>query len=155
MKVSVALAGLLWPALAFGQQAYTNADLAKFDVPGAYTNQDLRRLPPLAVQREAVAKLPAFVMPAPDESLPYQRSYNAIKDTREMFARELAFELNRVEFSRSAFAGDGQSFAPRPGYGAKVAPLIRELEKRIALLDGQLEDVADQARRAGITIDKR
>src|SRR2546428_2839608 len=47
MKVSVVLAGLVWPVLAFGQQFYTNADLAKLDVPGAYTSDDLKRLPPL------------------------------------------------------------------------------------------------------------
>ena len=46
----------LWPALAFGQQAYTNADLVNIQVPGAYTNQDLKRLPSLPVAKASAAR---------------------------------------------------------------------------------------------------
>jgi len=154
MKVSVVLAGLVWPVLAFGQQSYTNADLAKFDVPGAYTNQDLRRLPPLAVQKEPAAKLPSFAPPAA-ESSPYQESYDGIRYTRDALALELDLELKRVDFSESGFAGDRRSFAPRLGYRTRVASLILELEKRIALLDRQIGDLVDQARRGGVRIDQR
>ena len=154
MKVSMVLAGLVWPALAFGQQSYTNADLTKFDVPGAYTNQDLRRLPPLAVQKEPASKLPWFAPPAAEIS-PYQESYDGMRYTRDSLAAELDLELKRVDFSRSGFAGDTRSFEPRLGYGAHVASLILELEKRIALLDRQMEVLVDQARRGGVRIDQR
>jgi len=155
MRVSVLLAGLVWPVLAFGQQVYTNADLAKFDVPGAYTNEDLRRLPPLAIQREAAATLPPFVSHAPAERNEYQESYDGLKSGHDTFAVELDIELKRVEFSESAFAGDTRSFAPRLGYRVRVGSLILELQKRIALLDSEMDDLVDQARRAGVTIDQR
>jgi hypothetical protein len=154
MKVSVVLAGLVWPVLAFGQQAYTNADLTKFDVPGAYTNEDLRRLPPLAVQKEPAATLRPFVSHPPAERSEYQESYDALKSTRDSFACELNLELKRVEFSESAFAGDTRSFEPRLGYRVRVASLILELQKRIAILDCQMDDLVDQARRADVTIDQ-
>jgi hypothetical protein len=157
MKVSVILAGLVWPVLAFGQQLYTNADLAKFDVPGAYTNEDLRRLPPLVVQKAPVATLPPFVAqtPAPDTIARYEDAYSSLKQTRDALAFELEFELRRVDFSESPFAGDTRSFGPRLGYRSRVAPLILELEKRVALLDHQMEALAQDALRTGVVIDQR
>src|SRR5262245_37620998 len=156
MKVSVVLAGLLWPAVAFGQQLYTNADLAKFDVPGAYTNEDLRRLPPLAVQKESAEKLPPYFPVVTDAQIRAQRTYDDLRSYRDAFAYELDLGLQRVEFSRSPYAGNPNAlFEPRLGYGAKVYTLILELEKRIAILDGQMEDLVDQARRDGILLETR
>lgn len=154
MKVSVVLLGLVWPVLTFGQQLYTNADLTKFDVPGAYTNEDLKRLPPLAVQ-----KLPAFTTPPyappPREDAAYQSAYDSLRLTREALAAEIDFEMGRVAFSESALAGGSSAIAPRLGYRAGVAPLILELRKRVALLDRQMDGLLDAARRAGAVIDQR
>ena len=157
MRMSVVLAGLVWPALAFGQQLYTNADLAKLDGPGAYTNDDLRRLPPLVVQKEPAAQLPPFVIPAPSPYLieHYLSSYDNLREGRDSLAFELEFELKRVEFSESAFAGDTKSFEPRLGYRTQVGDLIRELEKRIAILDFQMEMLVQDARKAGVEIGQR
>jgi hypothetical protein len=157
MKVSVVLAGLVWPVLAFGQQQYTNADLAKFEVPGAYTNQDLRRLPPLAMQKAPAAALPQFVAPAPAPFLVahYEGTYRDMQQARESLAFELDYELRRVEFSESAFAGDPQSFEPRLGYRTRVLPLVVELQKRIAILDFQMGALIRDARRDGIEIGTR
>jgi len=156
MKVSVLLAGFLWPAVAFAQQSYTNADLAKFDVPGAYTNEDLRRLPPLAVQREAAVNLPPFLPVVSQAQLRLQKTYDDLGSIRDSLALELDLELSRVEFSRSPFAGNPNSlFEPRLGYGAKVYTLILELEKRIAILDGEMEDLVDQARSDGLFLETR
>ena len=156
MKVSVVLAGLLWPAIAFAQQTYTNADLAKFDVPGAYTNEDLRRLPPLAVQREAAVNLPPFVRVVSQEQLQLQNTYDDLGSIRDSLALELDLELSRVDFSRSPFAGNPNSlFEPRLGYGAKVYTLILELEKRIAIVDGEMEGLVDRARSEGILLETR
>ncbi|HKB07922.1 MAG TPA: hypothetical protein VKF61_06580 [Candidatus Polarisedimenticolia bacterium] len=156
MKVSVVLVGLLWPAVAFAQQTYTNADLEKFDVPGAYTNEDLRRLPPLAVQRQAAVNLPPFVPVVSQAQLRLQKTYDDLGSIRDSLALELDLELSRVEFSRSPFAGNPNSlFEPRLGYGAKVYTLILELEKRIAILDAEMEDLLDQARRDGFLIETR
>ena len=155
MKRSIVLAALLWPAVAFGQQLYTNADLTKFDVPGAYTNEDLSRLSPLAVQKTPAATLPPFVRPSPAALPPYQEAYDSVKGTRDAFAYEMELEQKRVEFSESPFAGYTDTFAPRLGYRTQVADLILELRKRIALLDYQMRELVDQARRAGVTIDQR
>jgi len=157
MKVSVVLAGLVWPVLAFGQQLYTNADLSKIDVPGAYTNQDLRRLPPLAMQKEPAATLPRFVAIAPSDYTiaRYEDDYRSLRQGRDSLAFELDLELKRVDFSESAFAGDTRSFEPRLGYRTRVAPLILELEKRIAILDHQIETLLHDALRAGVEIETR
>ncbi len=160
MKRSVLLAVCLWPALAYGQQTYTNADLPKFAVPGAYTNEDLKQLAPLAIQRTPAAPTP-FVAIEPVSSAFYQSAYDSMKRTRAALAEEREFEMARVEYSESAFAGDsmnygsGRGFAPRLGYATKVAAFIGELDRRIALLDRQMDDLRDAARRAGAAIDLR
>ncbi|OLD62466.1 MAG: hypothetical protein AUI47_12435 [Acidobacteria bacterium 13_1_40CM_2_68_5] len=155
MKVSVVVAGLVWPVLAFGQQLYTNADLAKFDVPGAYTNDDLRRLPPLAVQSAPAVPTPPYAAPAPAEGASYQANYDNLKLTRMALAGELDFELNRIAFSEAAFAGNTSEIEPRLGYRSRVSSLVLELKKRVALLDQQMDDLAGLARRAGVAIDPR
>lgn len=154
MKRVVVLMVCLAPAMAFAQESYTNADLAKFQVPGAYTNQDLKRLPPLPVQKAPAAKLPAYE-PAPAPSASLQAWYDSLKIERDALAAELEYEKGRVEFSESAFAGDSQSFDVRLGYRCEATPLIRELTKRVTLLDMQMETTLDEARRAGALIDRR
>jgi len=153
MKVSVVLMGLVWPVLTFGQQLYTNADLAKFDVPGAYSNQDLKRLPPSPSPRGVIGQ-PAYT-PPPREDAAYQRAYDGLRLTRDALQGEIDFENGRVSFSESAWAGDTGVIAPRLGYRAAVATLVLELEKRIALLDRQMDIVLDAARRAGAVVDQR
>jgi len=154
MKVVLVVAACLVPAAAFAQETYTNADLAKFQVPGAYTNSDLKRLPPLATQKAPAALLPAYV-PEEVPSAPWQAAYDNLKGQRDGLLAEIAIEKSQVDFSESAFAGDSRSFDPRLGYRAEVTPLIRELAKRVAVLDKRLDDLADRARRAGVTLDRR
>jgi hypothetical protein len=156
MRVFVVLALALWPALAHAERTYTNADLVDLEVPGAYTNEDLRRLSPLAVQRQAIATPPPYApRRAPSEA--YQAIYDELRLERDLLAAELAIERERVAFSESAFAGDPSSEPGRPrlGYKARVAGLMAELAKRVALLDVHLEALRDQARRAGASIDTR
>jgi hypothetical protein len=163
MKHVVILAACLVPAAAFAQESrtYTNADLAKIQVPGAFTNQDLKRLPPLPVQKApAVPKAaaqPVQVEEAPAAGLAeaYQTYYGNVRADRDVLAAELAYEIGLVEFSESAFAGDTRSFDVRLGYRSQAVDLIRELTKRVALLDARLDAVADEARRAGVSIDRR
>ena len=57
--------------------------------------------------------------------------------------------------SSAAFAGNPGEIEPRLGYRVKVAPLVLELKKRVALLDQQMDDLAAAARRAGVAIDQR
>ncbi len=160
MKRSVLLAACLWPALAYGQQTYTNADLVKFEVPGAYTNEDLKRLAPLAIQKAPAVATPVIEIPQPSGTF-YQSTYDGLQRARAALVEEREFELQRVAFSESAFAGDsqnygpGRTFAPRLGYATKVAGWVGELEKRIALLGRQIDDLRDAARRAGVFLELR
>jgi len=158
MKHFVILAACLVPAAAFAQEAktYTNADLVKIQVPGAYTNEDLKRLPPLPVQKgPKVAAAPQVeAAPAPATEA-FQAYYNSVGADRDILAAELAYEIGLVEFSESAFAGDTRSFDVRLGYRSQAVELIRELTKRVALLDARLEAVTDEARRAEVRLDLR
>jgi hypothetical protein len=154
MKGFVVLAVCLAPALAYGQQTYTNADLSGFQVPGAYTNEDLKRLPPLAIQRAPAAALPRFE-PVPSRGAAYQALYDSLARAQESFSAEIEYEKDLVGYSESAFAGDTSDFTVRLGYRAQAAPLIRELVKRKALLGRQLDEVADAARRAGAPVERR
>lgn len=154
MKVLVVLMGLVWPVLTFGQQLYTNADLAKFDVPGAYSNKDLRRLPPSPPRPRGVIGVPPYA-PAPREDAAYQRAYDGLRLTRDALQAELDFEMGRIAFSESAMAGNSGVVEPRLGYRAAVAPLILELQKRVALLERQMDTVRDAARGAGAVVDPR
>jgi hypothetical protein len=162
MKHVVVLAVWLVPAAALAQEAktYTNADLVKIEVPGAYTNQDLKRLPPLAVQKApapAAARGTAPVAeeaPAPPTEA-FQAYFNSVRVDRDILMSELQYEIDQVAFSESAFAGDTRSFDVRLGYRAQARPLIQELAKRVALLDMRLDAVADEARKAGVTLDRR
>ena len=155
MKRVLVLAACLVPAAAFAQDSYTNADLAKFQVPGAYTNQDLKRLSPLPMQgKPAAATLPTYQAPAPPTAA-YQSYYDNLRGERDSLQTEIDIEMGLVDFSESAFAGDTRSFDVRLGYRAQAAPLIRELSKRVALLDAQLGRLEDQARREGAGLDRR
>ena len=168
MKHAVVLAVWLVPAAAFAQSTttpqgtttYTNADLVKFQVPGAFTNEDLKRLPATGVtvlKAPAVKAAPrgeAEEAPAPLTDA-YQAYYGNVRADRDVLAAELAYEIGLVEFSESAFAGDTRSFDVRLGYRSQAAELIRELTKRVALLDARLDSVADEARKAGVVLDRR
>jgi hypothetical protein len=157
MKIAVALAIWLVPVAAFAQDVtYTNADLAKFQVPGAYTNQDLKRLPPLIVQKPTSAPAPQIQAPAAPSAQEegWQNYYWNVRADRDALQAELDYEIGQVEFSESAFAGDTRAFEPRLGYRAQARPLILELKKRIALLDARMDAVLDDARRAGFALQR-
>lgn len=161
MKHAVVLAVWLVPAAALAQEAktYTNADLVKIEVPGAYTNQDLKRLPPLPVQKvqapvAAHGAVPVVEAPAPPTEA-FQAYFNSVRVDRDMLMSELQYEIDQVAFSESAFAGDTRSFDVRLGYRAQARPLIQELAKRVALLDARLDAVSDEARKAGVLLDRR
>jgi hypothetical protein len=154
MKRYLLLAVVFWPALALGEETYTNADLLKLDVPGAYTNEDLKRLPPLPMQAEPAARTPVVELPRVPTGQ-FQAVYEGLARARAALAAEREYEIGSVEASESASAGDARSFEPRLGYRSKAAPFIRELTKRIALLDRQIDDLLDAARRAGAVIDHR
>jgi hypothetical protein len=157
MKNVVALAIWLLPAAALAQDAttYTNADLVKIQVPGAYTNEDLKRLPPITILKSpapAAAPAPPAEVSAQQQS--WQNYYWNVRADRDALQAELDYEIAQVEFSESAFAGDTRAFEPRLGYRSQARPLILELKRRVALLDARLESVLDDARRAGFALER-
>ena len=154
MKRILILMICLCPVLAFAQEAYTNADLIDIEVPGAYTNEDLRKLPPLAVQARPAAPGPVIAIPPVDSSF-YQAAFDDLSRVRRSLQAELDYEAKQIAFSESAFAGRTQSAAPRLGYRNKVRGLVQELIKRITLVDTQIEFVLEDARKAGAFVDKR
>ena len=156
MRALVLLALAVWPALAYAERTYTNADLASFQVPGAYTNEDLRTLSPLAVQKEAAFTPPPYVPLRPPVAA-YQAIYDSLRLERESLEAELDVERARVAFSESAFAGDPTQREgwPRLGYKLKAVTLMAELAKRAALLDRRIETVLEDARHAGASIETR
>ena len=154
MKRIILLAVCLVPALVYGQQTYTNEDLIKIRVPGAYTNQDLRRLSPLPVQREPAAEVPEVSIPRPARVF-FQARYDSLYEARAALLTEIAIEEEKVAFSESAFAGDTSGPGPRLGYRTKAFVLIEELEKRVDLLEAQMEFVAETSRRAGALVERR
>jgi hypothetical protein len=158
-KSFVVLAVCLAPAAAFAQDSktYTNADLAKFQVPGAYTNEDLKRLPAVPVLRGAAAAKPSpsAAEPEPAAAGAMQSWYDSIRSERSRLESEVAVEKELVDYSESAFAGDTRSFDVRLGYRAQARPLIIELMKRIAILDREMDLASDEARKAGVTLDRR
>lgn len=154
MKRVLLLMICLSPALAFGEELYTNADLAKFEVPGAYTNEDLRQLPPLAIQTAPANVLPPFTPPRVDHAA-YQAAFNNLRMQRDVIQTQIDIELGLVEFSESSRAGYTQDFTPRLGYRATAGVWVLELMKRLALADAGIERFLDDVRRAGAVIDKR
>jgi hypothetical protein len=156
MRAVVLLALALWPALAYAERTYTNADLVGFQVPGAYTNDDLRGLPPLAVQKSAAFEPPPYV-PRRVPVAAFQALYDGLRQEREALAEELDLERARVAFSESAFAGDPAPTEGRPrlGYRMKAAPLMAELAKRVDLLDLRIAAVLEDARRSGAALETR
>ena len=112
MKRYVLLAVCLWPALAYGQQTYTNADLVKLDVPGAYTNEDLKKLSPLALQGTPAARTP-LVEPRPVSGEEYQAVYDGLRRTRAALVAERDDEIGRVDFSESARSSLASDTGPR------------------------------------------
>jgi hypothetical protein len=152
MKLVIVVLLCLAPVLAFGQQTYTNEDLAKFQVPGAYTNEDLRRLTPLAQQKEPAFHLPAF-QPAPTRSQSLQARYDGL--TYDMLQAQIVAEHERVDFSESAFAGNTLDAKVRLGHKTPAFVWIKELSLRADLMKVRIEALEDLARRRGVVLDRR
>lgn len=152
--IIVVVAICLAPVLAFGQQTYTNEDLATFQVPGAYTNEDLKRLAPLAQQKEPAVRLPEY-QPAPTRSASLQARYDGLRETYVMLQAEITLEQQRVDFSESAFAGNTLDAKVRLGHKAVAFQRIQEISLRADLMKVRIEALEEIARRQGVVLDRR
>ena len=152
--IIVVVAICLAPVLAFGQQTFTNEDLAKFQVPGAYTNEDLKRLAPLAQQKEPAVRLPAY-QPAPTRSASLQARYDGLQETYVILQAEIALKHELVDYSESAFAGNTLDAKVRLGYKAPAFRQIQVLSQRAELMKVRIEALEELARRRGVVLDRR
>ena len=143
----------LVPLAVHAEQTYTNEDLKKFSVPGAYTNQDLKKLPPLPVGKGAPTALAPAPVVLPDAE-PYQRRLDFLSEQRLIAQAELDWRQKVAEKARSAF-DKGPDGYPWPGYLSKSKSSIHYLEMQLSILDARIEQVRDEARRAGVSLESR
>ncbi len=153
MKGFMVLAICLAPGLVLGQQTYTNEDLAKFQLPGAYSNEDLSRIGPLAVQKEPASRLPEFV-PPPSFDRRLQADFDSLRERHRSILSAIVYEQEQVEYSESAFAGDTRDATVRLGHRTPASVWIRHLSRQAKLLEMRVDRLVDDARRAGVTLDR-
>ncbi len=108
MKNAIVALALLAPVLAGAQEPrkYTNADLSVPPKKDAYTNADLRRLPPLPVQ-SAPAAAPAALPPAPRDlaaEVRAQRLANLSLE-RDMIEAEMDYWQGVIKAAHSGAGG--------------------------------------------------
>lgn len=148
MRKILAFAALCAATGALAEEKYTNADLDRIYVPGAYTNEDLKALPPLEVQ-----EAPAMTLVAPrvdtterDRLLARMQKLEAQRDA---LARELAYVEEQVRRSESA-GGNSPGSSYFAGYRGKSRGLREALRKEIALLGHEIDETRWHAVRASV-----
>ena len=153
MKKWIGVALCLLPLSVRAEQTYTNEDLRKFTVPGAYTNEDLKKLPRLPVVRGAPLPPAPIPMMVPDAE-PYQRRIDFLQDQRLIIQTELSWREEMARKANSAF-DKGPDGYPWPGYLSKNKGAIQYLQMQLAIMDARIERTQDDARRAGVILDRR
>jgi len=153
MKKWIGIALCLVPLAAHAQERYTNEDLKKFSVPGAYTNQDLKKMAPVPVARGAAVSL-IPVQPPPPEAEALQIRVSLLSEQRLILQTELDWRREMIRKADSAF-DKGTDGYPWPGYRSKNREATQFLEMRLAVVDARLEEVRDEARRAGVLLENR
>lgn len=128
---------LTLPATA--QRKYTNADLEKYRLEGAYTNEDLERLEPLSFQAAPLFEYPEIdLLPA---LIAEQRAIEVrgglLRQERRGYQAELDYHNARLKKSYSAGGGYPNTFLYR-GLLSQMAPRLEFLRRRIALITVKL-----------------
>ena len=152
MKKLVGVIVCLVPLTAYAQQTYTNEDLRKFSVPGAYTNQDLKKMPPLPVFGKAGPAAPAPVEAV--DSRPYQMRLDLLQEQRLIVQAQLDWTNQEIERAYS-FYGKGPDGYPWPGYLSKTRGFVQYLEMQLAVVDSRMANVESEAYRAGAILENR
>ena len=131
------LVGLLAvPAMA---EMYTNADLDKLHLPGAYTNKDLKTLEPLPAQEAPLIETPEVDLSRWLEAAAVREAgYRALVHLRDRLQAELDYELGRLALAYSP-AGGNFTGSLRPGLRSKLQPKLDSLQRRIYLTDWELD----------------
>ncbi len=133
---------------AWAQERYTNADLDRIYVPGAFTNEDLKALPRIETQAKPAQPLVAPRIDTSERDLLWQH-VRALEQRRTMLTRELTYEEELVREAEGP-GGNSPDRAPYLGYRSKSRSRRHYLRKQIALLDATIEDARWHAVRASI-----
>jgi hypothetical protein len=150
MRRLVAAAALFAATGAAAQEKYTNADLDRIYVQGAYTNEDLKALPPLEIQSAPAMPPWSPAIDTRERDLMWER-VRGLEERRLAAARELAYEeeiVRRVE-------GPGGNSPDREhyfGYRSKSRGFRSALRREIALLEQEIEEARWHAVRASIVV---
>lgn len=148
MRAILAVAAALLATGAMAQEKYTDADLDRIYVPGAYTNEDLKALPPIEIQPLPALPLVAPVVDTRERDLLFER-IRSLEERRASLARELEYEEAIVRRTESA-GGNPPEAAFHTGYRVKSRGLREALRKEIVLIEQEIEQVRWHAVRASV-----
>ncbi len=149
MRRYVFLALALVATGAWAEERYTNADLDRIYVPGAYTNEDLRTLPPIAMQEAPAMPLATTIIDTSERDFLFAQ-LEVLEMGRNALARNLAYEEARL-WKAYGPGGNAPNDYPVPGFRSRNRLLRDSLRKRIALLDKEIEEARWKAVRAPVT----
>jgi hypothetical protein len=128
-------------APAMAQKVYTNKDLDKVQVPGAYTNKDLKFLEPIPTQKAPLSEPAPMDLMALAEVTPEPDVRRAVlTDVRDRLQAELDYELARIEEAYSP-AGGGFTGSLRVGLKSKLEDRLEYLRREIHLRDEQIRQL--------------
>jgi len=148
MNRILAVAVALTATGVLAQEKYTNADLDRIYVPGAYTNEDLKALPPIEMQAAPALPLVAPVVDTRERDLMFDR-LRSLEERRAGLARELAYEEKLVSRAEGP-GGNSPGVSFFAGYRGKSRGLREAVRKEIALLDQEIAEARWQAVRASV-----
>ncbi|MEE9218451.1 MAG: hypothetical protein V3U98_05235 [Acidobacteriota bacterium] len=134
---------------AWAEERYTNADLDRIYVPGAYTNEDLKALPPIAMQEAPAMPLATTIIDTSERDFLFAQ-LEALEARRSAFARSLAYEKARLWTAYGPGGNDPNDY-PVPGFRSRSRLFRASLRKQIAMLDKEIEDARWRAVRAPVT----
>ncbi len=149
MRRYVFLALALVATGAWAEERYSNADLDRIYVPGAYTNEDLRTLPPIAMQEAPAMPLATTIIDTSERDFLFAQ-LEVLEMGRKALARSLAYEEARL-WKAYGPGGNAPNDYPVPGFRSRNRLLRDSLRKRIALLDKEIEEARWKAVRAPVT----
>jgi hypothetical protein len=150
MRRLVVAAALFAATGGVAQEKYTNADLDRIYVQGAYTNEDLKALPRL--EAEPAPALPPWApeIDTHERDLMWER-VRGLEERRLAAARELEYEESIVRKVEGP-GGNSPDSEYYLGYRSKSRGYRAALRREIALLDREIEDARWHAVRASIVV---
>ena len=130
---------------AMAQQTYTNADLGKLHIPGAYTNQDLKALVPLPVQKAPLFEYPEvdlskWIEEAIEKAAVREVEYHGLVHERDRYQAELDYELERLDLEVTYSLRDGgfTGFTRPLGLRSEFDSRLKYLRRQIFLLNWEI-----------------